>query len=116
LFLGTALDNFNDMFSKGRYVAREHSTHCPRGHEYTSENTYVRKRGIRECRTCITAKQRLRWRARAAYLAEHGELSVAASVRTKKLALLQQLDDLKSENERLRAALAATSPSSLLEG
>jgi len=28
-------------------------THCPKGHEYTEENTLVRERGSRECRSCI---------------------------------------------------------------
>lgn len=27
-------------------------THCPKGHAYTSENTYVCKRGMRSCREC----------------------------------------------------------------
>ena len=27
-------------------------THCPRGHEYTRENTYINPAGSRECRTC----------------------------------------------------------------
>lgn len=27
-------------------------THCPRGHEYSRENTYVNPKGSRECRTC----------------------------------------------------------------
>lgn len=27
-------------------------THCPRGHEYTKENTYINKRGQRSCREC----------------------------------------------------------------
>lgn len=27
-------------------------THCPKGHEYTPENTYYRERGWRHCRTC----------------------------------------------------------------
>jgi hypothetical protein len=35
------------------------ATHCPRGHEYTPENTYRTTRGGRECRTC----RRERWRA-----------------------------------------------------
>ena len=30
----------------------EHRTHCPRGHAYTSANTYVDPRGRRVCRTC----------------------------------------------------------------
>lgn len=32
-------------------------THCPRGHAYTAENTYVRPRGSRECRTCNRLRQ-----------------------------------------------------------
>jgi len=27
-------------------------THCPQGHEYTPENTYVSRRGSRTCKTC----------------------------------------------------------------
>ena len=40
-------------------------THCPSGHEYVPENTYVNRRGSRECRTCIRARRRAR-RSRAA--------------------------------------------------
>jgi hypothetical protein len=28
-------------------------THCPQGHEYTPENTYVQPKGSRACRTCM---------------------------------------------------------------
>lgn len=35
-------------------------THCPRGHEYTPENTIIRRTGWRECRTC----RREVWRPR----------------------------------------------------
>ena len=31
-------------------------THCPAGHEYTSENTY-RWRNARHCRTCVAARK-----------------------------------------------------------
>jgi len=31
---------------------RRPKTHCPRGHEYTAENTYVYPSGARQCRTC----------------------------------------------------------------
>jgi hypothetical protein len=31
-------------------------THCPKGHEYTLENTLVNKRGSRECRACKRLK------------------------------------------------------------
>lgn len=34
-------------------------THCPMGHEYSFENTYVRKNGSRACRACWS-----RWRKR----------------------------------------------------
>lgn len=33
-------------------IAHADKTHCPQGHEYTEENTYVSKRGSRTCRTC----------------------------------------------------------------
>lgn len=36
-------------------------THCPHGHEYTDENTYRKRNGARECRTCRTERAR-RWR------------------------------------------------------
>lgn len=37
-------------------AARENT--CRRGHEYTPENTYWLSRGVRECRTCMRARQR----------------------------------------------------------
>ena len=58
LQLGTPKDNFDDMKNKGRYVnAMLLKTHCPKGHEYTEENTYVypstsKQAGTRQCRTC----------------------------------------------------------------
>lgn len=33
-------------------------THCPRGHEYTSANTYITSKGGRSCRTCTRLRQR----------------------------------------------------------
>lgn len=38
-------------------------THCPQGHEYTPENTYLSRRNQRTCRTCIQAWDRNRVRA-----------------------------------------------------
>ena len=35
-------------------------THCPQGHEYTTENTYVCPKGRRNCRTCRTEASRKR--------------------------------------------------------
>lgn len=40
-------------------------THCKRGHEFTTENTIIRKNGWRACRICM--RQHIRdWRARNA--------------------------------------------------
>lgn len=51
-------------------------THCPQNHEYTEANTYVDKRGSRNCRACARAKGRERSatpeakvKAHASYLA-----------------------------------------------
>jgi hypothetical protein len=33
-------------------------THCPRGHEYSPENTYYRSNGWRQCRACARALMR----------------------------------------------------------
>lgn len=35
-------------------------THCKRGHEFTDENTYVTKVGIRQCKACRKETMRLR--------------------------------------------------------
>lgn len=43
-----------DGFAGQRVRQPNYATHCPNGHEYTPENTYVRPKGKRrrECRTC----------------------------------------------------------------
>jgi hypothetical protein len=38
-------------------------THCPKGHEYTPENSYFCRRGTRSCRSC-RADAKKRWAAR----------------------------------------------------
>lgn len=39
-------------------------THCPLGHEYSDENTYVCARGKRSCKTCNRARNRVRYHVR----------------------------------------------------
>lgn len=63
LFLGTHADNCKDRHAKGRtnnapgraamLIRKAAVTHCPRGHEYTPENTRYNKFGWRNCRICI---------------------------------------------------------------
>lgn len=38
-------------------------THCRHGHEFTPDNTRVRKNGSRACKTCLVQRTR-EWRAR----------------------------------------------------
>lgn len=73
LWLGTNADNMADMARKGRSNnsaavraaadAARARTHCKRGHEFTSENTYVNKAGGRSCRSCMRMFQ-ANWRQR----------------------------------------------------
>lgn len=43
-------------------AAQVSRTHCPRGHGYDPENTYIGKNGSRSCRTCHRDYQRERQR------------------------------------------------------
>lgn len=57
LVLGTQAENMRDARERGRHRAQgEHpnalKTHCPKGHEYTDENTYYDRRNWRLCRSC----------------------------------------------------------------
>lgn len=60
LFKGTRKDNMMDAAKKGRMDAtweksgayNAKKTHCPLGHQYNEENTYIRKSGNRFCRAC----------------------------------------------------------------
>ena len=47
--------------SKGLCVARlnANKTHCPKGHEYNTKNTYHRSNGDRVCRTCGRLRKRI---------------------------------------------------------
>lgn len=52
LFLGTQADNMRDAANKRRMRGQD-KTHCPHGHEYTPENTFVVKGSRnRRCRVC----------------------------------------------------------------
>jgi hypothetical protein len=48
LYEGTHKQNMADMVAR----SRNRPGSCSKGHEYTEENTYVTKRGMRHCRTC----------------------------------------------------------------
>lgn len=59
LFAAPRVANLIDMRNKGRNRQTQ-KTHCPHGHEYTPENTYVCKRGWRGCLKCQMIRNRLR--------------------------------------------------------
>ncbi len=56
-------------------------THCPQGHPYSPENTYLRPRGGRECRTCVLARNRLghQRRRRGCSSANHRQTSTTTN-------------------------------------
>jgi hypothetical protein len=65
LWVGTNAENTADRDAKGhcqRYEADK--THCPQGHAYDADNTYIykdKKGGAhRHCRTCINARNTAR--------------------------------------------------------
>ncbi len=64
LYVGDQSTNMHDCSERGRhYWARK--THCPQGHPYTPENTYLHG-GRRTCRTCALARARQRQARKAA--------------------------------------------------
>ena len=68
LWLGTATENMQDCSAKRRFLHQK-LTHCPRGHEYSAENTRITKADKRECRTCNRARNRIQlgWSEADAY-------------------------------------------------
>jgi len=51
LFLGTQSDNQIDSSNKKRHRNTK-KTHCPQGHPYSKDNTYIYPDGGRDCRIC----------------------------------------------------------------
>ncbi len=69
LFWGTIAENTRDAMNKGRLVYPKKKTHCPRGHEYSADNTFIGTNGGQNCRICRKVMQRetaMRRRARIA--------------------------------------------------
>lgn len=59
LHWGTKSENAQDQILHGVHPMKR-KTHCPKGHPYSPENTYVRRgyNNSRQCRTCTLAGQR----------------------------------------------------------
>lgn len=61
LYLGDHEQNMRDMGKRKRSRSAK-VTHCPAGHPYSEENTYVApKSGERICRTCLKKRKRERY-------------------------------------------------------
>ena len=58
LWPGTRQENMIDCVEKGRHRSSA-KTHCMRGHEFTQDNTYVTKRGKRQCLACTRRRFRI---------------------------------------------------------
>lgn len=56
----------NILAGIGPSAINARKTHCPRGHEYTAENTVTNSRGCRECRTCRKQRALVTQRVRRA--------------------------------------------------
>lgn len=63
LFIGSNQDNQRDASAKGRSAGQQ-KTHCPHGHEYSPDNTYVKTDGHRACRECGRRRFRDWWHNR----------------------------------------------------
>ena len=49
LYCGTYVDNYKDAVNAGVRLLK---SFCKRGHEFTSQNTYLTKNNIRQCKEC----------------------------------------------------------------
>jgi len=60
LYLGNQSDNLQDATKLGKTGQHNRNkTHCPKGHEYTKENTYKNGNG-RKCKTCVLERYHLK--------------------------------------------------------
>lgn len=59
LAYGSQSDNMIDSIGHGTHV-QSRKTHCPRGHEYDTLNTYLSKAGKRHCKRCLVDRKRER--------------------------------------------------------
>lgn len=55
---GTKSENMTDRVLHGQ-DHNSRKTHCPRDHEYTSENTYISPVGWRQCRKCKSIRRKI---------------------------------------------------------
>jgi hypothetical protein len=64
---GEFLKNAGDHIRKGKAQGcpkcsnKKFWTHCSKGHEFTPENTFIRKNGSRCCRTCKQLNEKKRY-------------------------------------------------------
>ncbi len=58
LFSGTHQDNMDDMHKKRRGKSGYYKTHCNSGHKFTKENTYLKDKKVRHCRSCKHIRER----------------------------------------------------------
>src|ERR1700731_327915 len=59
LIPGTHKQNMQDKVERNRDT-RKNKTHCKHGHLRTPENLYQTKQGLRQCRSCHAAAERVR--------------------------------------------------------
>lgn len=57
----------NVIRGQGLAAANAKKTHCPQGHEFDQNNTYVDKTGRRHCRECSRQRSR-EWKSRTNYI------------------------------------------------
>jgi hypothetical protein len=67
LWVGTAQDNSDDQVRKGRSARNPKRlwTHCPKGHEFTANNTYLSTAG-RRCKACALDYAKKRYQTQKA--------------------------------------------------